>query len=270
MKSPAWLIAGLLATGLAHAETAAVEVSEADAAAAGVPVEAPVDEPAVSLPAGKGEFWAFSYAMGHNFGARLRGDVPELDINAFQDAMRAAFAGKPSELSEAQAQLAVSMFNETRQAAAKAAQEKMAAANLAAAEAFLAGNIKRKGVKVTKSGLQYEVIKKASGPAPKPSDIVTAHYHGTLIDGTVFDSSRDGKPVDFPLDRVIPGWTEGLQLMAKGATFRFYLPPALAYGARGMDEVIGPNSLLVFEVELIDFKAPAPASDEGSDIERMP
>ena len=117
---------------------------------------------------------------------------------------------------------------------------------------FLEENLKRDGVEVTASGLQYEVIEAGSGASPSATDRVTVHYEGTLTDGTVFDSSyQRGQPIDFGLNQVIPGWTEGVQLMQEGATYKFYIPSHLAYGPRGAGGVIGPNEDLIFKVELI-------------------
>ncbi|WP_432648883.1 FKBP-type peptidyl-prolyl cis-trans isomerase [Methylomarinum roseum] len=126
------------------------------------------------------------------------------------------------------------------------------AENKAAGEAFLAENGKKDDVITTVSGLQYEIIEQGEGASPAASDNVTVHYKGTTIDGNVFDSSYDrGAPATFPLNRVIAGWTEGLQLMKEGAKFRFYIPAELAYGERGAGREIGPNSTLIFDVELI-------------------
>jgi len=129
----------------------------------------------------------------------------------------------------------------------------MAQDNKAAGEAYLAENKKKEGVKVTASGLQYEVLKAGSGKQPKATDTVVVHYRGTLIDGTEFDSSyKRGQPIDFPLNRVIPGWTEGVQLMQEGAKYRFVIPSGLAYGPRGTPGgPIGPDATLIFEVELL-------------------
>jgi FKBP-type peptidyl-prolyl cis-trans isomerase FklB len=127
-----------------------------------------------------------------------------------------------------------------------------AAANLKAGEDFLATNKTKAGVVALSSGLQYEVLKEGAGARPGPRDKVTCHYHGTLIDGTVFDSSvQRGQPATFPLDRVITGWTEGLQLMPTGSKWRFFIPPNLGYGDRQVSAQIGPNSTLIFDVELI-------------------
>lgn len=129
------------------------------------------------------------------------------------------------------------------------------AANLQAGLDFLATNKERPGVTELPSGLQYEVMTEGSGEKPNAHHEVTCHYHGTLLNGTIFDSSvQRGKPASFPLNMVIKGWTEGLQLMAVGSKWRFFIPPQLAYGDRQVSAEIGPNSTLIFEVELISFK----------------
>ena len=127
-----------------------------------------------------------------------------------------------------------------------------AAANLIAGEEFLEANKNKPGIQGLPSGLQYEVMTDGTGPKPLATNKVTCHYHGTLIDGTVFDSSvQRGQPATFPLNMVIKGWTEGLQLMSVGSKWRFFLPPQLAYGDRQTGATIGPNSTLIFEVELL-------------------
>ena len=127
-----------------------------------------------------------------------------------------------------------------------------AAANLKAGEEFLAANKDKSGVIALPSGLQYEIITEGTGAHPTAANKVTCHYHGTLIDGTVFDSSvRRGQPATFPLNAVIKGWTEGLQLMPTGSKWRFFIPPHLGYGDRQVGGQIGPNSTLIFEVELL-------------------
>ena len=124
--------------------------------------------------------------------------------------------------------------------------------NLKEGKAFLEKNSKKKGVITTKSGLQYKIIKSGKGATPKPGDTVTTHYRGTLINGTEFDSSyKRGKPASFPVNGVIKGWTEALQLMQVGDKWELYIPAELAYGANGPSPVIGPNSALIFEIELI-------------------
>lgn len=133
--------------------------------------------------------------------------------------------------------------------------QKKAADNLKLGQDFLSENAKKPGVVSLDSGLQYEVLEMGEGPKPGAADQVTCHYHGTVIDGSVFDSSvQRGQPASFPLNRVIKGWTEGLQLMPVGSKFRFYIPPHLAYGERAVSAVIGPNSTLIFDVELLGIQ----------------
>ena len=137
----------------------------------------------------------------------------------------------------------------------KQRREEQAAKNLADGKAFLAENAKVEGVKTLPSGLQYQVLSEGEGSPPAASDTVTVQYRGTLIDGSEFDSSYErGEPATFSLDRVIPGWTEGLQLMRPGAKYRLFIPPELAYGERGGGGKIAPNSALVFEVELLSVQ----------------
>jgi len=133
--------------------------------------------------------------------------------------------------------------------------ESKAAANLAAGQAFLAENGQRDGIVTLESGLQYEIITAGDGPKPTATQTVTCHYHGTVIDGRVFDSSvQRGQPASFPLNRVISGWTEALQLMGVGSKWRLFLPPHLAYGTQQVSAEIGPNSTLIFEVELLGIR----------------
>jgi len=144
----------------------------------------------------------------------------------------------------------------TMGAAEQLAQRKaeMSAANLKAGQDFLAANKTKETITELASGLQYEILVQGDGEKPSAQNEVTCHYHGTLIDGTVFDSSvQRGRPASFPLNMVIKGWTEGLQLMPTGSKFRFYIPPHLAYGDRQVSAQIGPNSTLIFDVELISF-----------------
>ena len=129
-----------------------------------------------------------------------------------------------------------------------------AAANLQAGQDFLAANKQKPGVTELPSGLQYQVLTEGNGPKPTAFNTVTCHYHGTMIDGTIFDSSvQRGKPASFPLSQVIKGWTEGVQLMPTGSKWRFFIPPHLGYGDRQVGGVIGPNSTLIFDVELLEI-----------------
>lgn len=194
------------------------------------------------------------YSIGVNIGQNLvaQGIIAGIDMNSFVAGMRDA-AGDTIQLSNEELFAAIQLFQERMTAAAQAEME----ANLASTQAFLESNGTREGVVSTASGLQYEVI--SSGPAdggsPTANDAVLAHYHGTLIDGTVFDSSVDrGEPAEFGLNQVISGWTEALQLMSVGDKWRLFLPPNLAYGEQSPTPAIPPNSALIFEVELLEIR----------------
>ena len=190
-----------------------------------------------------------SYALGLIIGNNLKGmNIEGLITGEFTRAVEQVLNGDKLEMTEVQAQGLVQEFlREQQDAAGKAARE--------AGENFLAENAKREGVKVTETGLQYEVLTPALGIKPTPTDTVTCHYEGRLIDGTVFDSSyRRGEPASFPLQGVIRGWTEGLQLMSIGSKFRFFIPFDLAYGAQGAGGSIPPYAALIFDVELIGIE----------------
>jgi FKBP-type peptidyl-prolyl cis-trans isomerase len=181
-------------------------------------------------------------------------DDLKLDTEIITAGIEDAFKESPK-LSDAQMQSILTNLQQELQDKRMKEQQASSTDNLEQANVFLAKNKSVEGVKSTESGLQYQVMKAGSGVSPKATDNVKVHYHGTLLDGTVFDSSvQRGEPAEFPLNRVIPGWTEGLQLMKKGAKYKFFIPPSLAYGAQGAG-AIGPNSLLIFEVELIDVTA---------------
>ena len=190
-----------------------------------------------------------SYALGLIIGNNLKGmNIEGLITGEFTRAVEQVLNGEKLEMTEVQAQGLVQEFlREQQEAAGKAARE--------AGENFLAENAKREGVKVTETGLQYEALTPALGIKPTPTDTVTCHYEGRLIDGTVFDSSyRRGEPASFPLQGVIRGWTEGLQLMSIGSKFRFFIPFDLAYGAQGAGGSIPPYAALIFDVELIGIE----------------
>ncbi len=194
-----------------------------------------------------------SYALGMNIGHQLlQMGGKELDIDDFATGIKDVMAGKEPAVDAAEAQRLLQAFfaeQESRQQASMAEKGKAARAE---GEAFLAENAKKEGVVVLPSGLQYQVLVAGTGSRPKATDKVKCHYEGRLVDGTVFDSSyRRGEPAVFPLNGVIKGWTEGVQLMAEGAKYRFFIPYDLAYGTTGAGASIPPYAALVFDVELI-------------------
>jgi FKBP-type peptidyl-prolyl cis-trans isomerase FkpA/FKBP-type peptidyl-prolyl cis-trans isomerase FklB len=175
----------------------------------------------------------------------------EIDVDALAAALRASFAGKPTGMTPEEAEKIRTEFGAKMQSklAQKAAEAGMK--NLAEGQAFLAANKAKPGVRTTASGLQYQVIRMGNGPVPKPTDKVRVNYVGTLLDGTEFDSSyKNGQPVEFALNQVIPGWTEGVGLMPVNSKYRFWIPSNLGYGPNGQGP-IGANSTLVFEIELL-------------------
>ncbi|MBR1784889.1 MAG: FKBP-type peptidyl-prolyl cis-trans isomerase [Bacteroidales bacterium] len=195
-----------------------------------------------------------SYALGHNIGHQLTGMglKDSLAIDDYMAGITDVLRGDSPKMSvEEVHQVLEEFFNNLEKRQQQEAAERGKAAR-EDGERFLAQNASRKGVTVTASGLQYEVITEGHGRSPKATDTVRCHYEGTLTDGTVFDSSyRRGQPAEFGLQQVIAGWTEGVQLMKEGAKYRFFIPWQLAYGERGAGQAIPPYSALVFTVELI-------------------
>lgn len=203
------------------------------------------------------------YAMGMDVGTSLSQLGGDIDSEAFIEAFRTTLDKGEVRLKPEEAAKVKQAFFQKRQQQQQAKMEAAGAENKKAGEAFLAANGKKDGVKTTASGLQYEVITPAEGDKPKETDTVKVHYRGTLIDGTEFDSSiARGEPAIFPLNRVIRGWTEGVQLMNVGSKYRFYVPSELAYGPRGAGAKIGPNATLIFEVELLEIVKPQAAATQ--------
>jgi len=197
-----------------------------------------------------------SYGIALRMSERMVADGMVMDVDAYALGMRDAFEGAEARLTEEEINAEMMAFQEKVEAEREAAQAQVAEGNAEAGAAFLAENAQREGIIVTDSGLQYEVVTAGDGASPGPDDQVEVHYRGTLIDGTVFDSSYDrGQTVTFGVTQVIPGWTEALQLMKEGDKYNLYIPSGLAYGAGGAGQVIGPNSTLIFEVELIKILA---------------
>lgn len=198
-----------------------------------------------------------SYIMGYQQGRNLkmRQLDTEIDLDTFIQGLKDAVKGE-SKIEEKEMNEIFREFFQGVRERLETKRNALGEKNKAEGEQFLKENAQKEGVTVTGSGLQYRVLTEGTGPNPSPTDTVTVHYKGTLIDGTEFDSSyKRGEPAKFPLNRVIAGWTEGLQLMNKGAKYEFFIPPDLGYGARGQGDKIGPNAVLIFEVELLDFEA---------------
>ena len=197
-----------------------------------------------------------SYALGIGIGSQLAGmGAKELNIDDFAQAIKDVISGAGLKVDNAEAQTLVQNFFQEQEAKQQAAAAEAGKAAKAAGEAFLAENAKKDGVVTLPSGLQYQVLKEGNGKKPSATDQVVCHYEGTLIDGTVFDSSyKRNEPATLGLNQVIAGWTEGVQLMSEGAKYRFFIPYNLAYGERGAGAQIPPFAALVFDVELIQVK----------------
>jgi len=207
-----------------------------------------------------------SYALGSSMGAfalSRKAQLEELDLPFDEDALRRGFLDGLAEQSVLRMEEMQTIIRNADQEV-RTKQEALASAqaedNIAKGQAFLAENAAKEGVVTTESGLQYEVLVEGTGTKPAATDTVVVHYKGTLLDGTEFDSSyKRGEPASFPLNRVIAGWTEGVQLMSEGSKYKFYIPSELAYGPRATGNIT-PNSTLIFEVELIDVVDAEPAT----------
>lgn len=207
-----------------------------------------------------------SYAMGTDFGRMLQSQGVDIDPKLFMRGMSDMTEGHDLLLDEEELRQTLVAFEMEMREKRQAQMAEAGKDNVAKGLAFLEANKAKDGVKVTESGLQYEVLHQGTGPKPKATDQVTVHYVGTLIDGTEFDSSvARGQPASFALNQVIKGWTEGVQLMNQGSKFRFVIPSELAYGERGAGAQIGPNSTLVFEVELLEVPGEGADPHAGHD-----
>ncbi len=197
-----------------------------------------------------------SYALGVNIGSSLKAQDLDLDAKALTAGVADALSGKPA-LTQEEVRDTLTKLKQDLDAknAAETAKYADGAKNLKDGEAFLAENGRKEGVKTTPSGLQYKILKSGTGETPKKTDTVTVHYTGTLIDGTVFDSSvQRGQPATFPVGGVIPGWTEALEMMKVGDKWQLFIPAKLAYGEQSPSPKIGPNSTLIFQVELLGIE----------------
>ncbi len=196
----------------------------------------------------KGELEKFSYALGMSVASNLiKSGVKTINPDLFLKAVKDTFSGELPQILPDEANQILENFM-------KKNNRDKSADNAGEGLQFLAENKKREEVTELSSGLQYEVLKEGNGDSPKPDDTVKCHYHGTLTNGTVFDSSIErGKPAEFPVNAVIPGWVEALQLMSIGSKWRLFIPPELAYGEQGAGGIIEPNSTLIFDVELLEI-----------------
>lgn len=193
--------------------------------------------------------YALGLSMGNNFKAS---GIESINVQDFADGVAAVYDGLAPRMSYDEAKMVIQKFFSALEAKQQEAAKQMGELNSKAGEAFLAENGKRVEVKTTASGLQYEVLHEGDGPMPTAADTVEVHYTGKLIDGTVFDSSVErGAPATFGVTQVIPGWVEALQLMKAGSKWRLFIPSQLAYGPQGAGNIIGPNSTLIFDVELL-------------------
>ncbi len=210
-----------------------------------------------------------SYIIGLNLGQSLHKQEIPCTGDVIVKGLLDGLSGATPALSPEEIQTVMQEFQQQISAQQEAKQKVVGEKNLKESQIFLDQNKTKAGVKTTASGLQYEVMAEGSGESPKATDQVTVNYKGTLLDGKVFDSSYDrGEPVTFPVNGVIPGWVEALQLMKPGAKYKLYLPPALGYGERGAGADIGPNQALVFEVELISIAKGGAEPDQ--EVEEAP
>jgi len=208
-----------------------------------------------------------SYAIGQNIGKAMKKDSVDIDPTILARGIKDAVTGAKPALTDQEAQAALQAFQIEMKAKMEAKAAEMGSANKQAGDAFQAQNKAKPGVTTTASGLQYKVLTTGAGPKPSASDTVICQYRGTLIDGKEFDSSyKRGQPAQFPVTGVIKGWTEALQMMPVGSKWQLVLPPSLAYGDRGAGPDIGPNSTLVFEVELVGI-APKPETKPDAKAE---
>src|SRR4051812_8328207 len=243
-------------------------------AQSGKPAAAPAQKPAAQpAPAPSGQAQAgkpesvedrASYIIGYNLGRTLKQNDVKANTDLVLKGLNAGLTGEKGMFTDEEMQATMQALQQQVQSVQATKQKALGDKNKAEGAAFLEKNKARAGIKTTASGLQYEVLKEGTGPTPKATDTVTVNYKGTLMDGTTFDSSYDrGQPATFVLNQVIPGWTEGVQLMKPGAKYKFYIPSNLAYGEQAPPQ-IGPNAPLIFEVELLSIGQPEQPAKPGA------
>lgn len=230
------------------------------AAKPSVPGTPAAEKPSAPAPGGEGQvpespLDRASYGIGLNIGRGMKADGLDINVDYLLQGIKDAMAEVEPRISDAQLREAFAAVQQELKARQAERQRVAADKNKKDGEAFLAANKQKQGVKTLESGLQYQVLKTGTGPSPKESDVVRTHYHGTLISGQVFDSSVErGEPATFPVNGVIKGWTEVLQKMKVGDKWRVFLPSGLAYGETGSGRSIGPNTVLIFEIELLGIE----------------
>jgi FKBP-type peptidyl-prolyl cis-trans isomerase len=239
--------------------------------------DSPADKPAATQPAAatqtqpsefKTEMDKVSYAIGVNIARGMKQQIPDVNTDMLSKGIKEGVAGT-AKLNEQEVMQTLMAFSQTMRARQEQKQAEEGKTNKEKGEAFLAENAKKEGVKTTASGLQYKVIKEGDGPKPKATDTVEVKYRGTLVDGTEFDSSKD-QTVTFPVNGVIKGWTEALQLMPVGSQWQLVIPSDLAYGERQAGPQIGPNATLIFDVTLVSIKSseqPAGAATQPVELQ---
>jgi FKBP-type peptidyl-prolyl cis-trans isomerase FklB len=194
-----------------------------------------------------------SYAIGLDIGTTMKRQLIDVNDELLNSGIKDGLSGTKPRMTDEEVKEVMSTFQKEMMAKQATARKATGEKNAAEGKKFLEENKKKEGVKTTADGLQYKVLKEGTGPMPKATDAVKVNYRGTTIDGTEFDSSyKRGEPATFPVNRVIKGWTEGLQLMKAGSKYQFFVPADLAYGERGAGSDIGPNSTLLFDVELLE------------------
>lgn len=244
-------IASAAQTTATHAKPkTATTTAKKPAAKAATAATKPASKLALTTPREKA-----SYALGYNLGRNLKGQMVDVDPAIVTQAIKDAYAGTPSPLTEDEIRAALSQLQADTRAKLEEKSKEVSAENEKAGAAFLAENKGKPGVVTLPSGLEYKIITQGTGPKPAATDTVVCNYRGTLINGEEFDSSaKHGQAATFPVNGVIKGWTEALQLMPVGSKWELFIPPSLAYGDRGAGPLIGPGSTLVFEVELLSIK----------------
>lgn len=216
-----------------------------------------VISPAFATPPLESKKDKISYAIGLQLGMQMESLEDQIDINTVILGLQDGQAGREAKLSETEMRTVMVEFQTEMQARQEAKMQVAGEKNAQEAAAFLAENKTKEGIVSLDSGVQYRILTKGSGPAPQLTDTVSVHYRGTLIDGQEFDSSyKRGEPAVFPVNGVIPGWTEALQKMPVGSKWQLFIPADSAYGNRGAGPMIGPNAMLIFEVELLEIKTP--------------